>query len=272
MNKLLAILILLLILIGLAYMWPFTKKPKILETRDFSCEGMTGFTFKYPVFENWENVSIEPVIIETLETKEGTDVDFFDPNSCIISIRWSGNTGIQPTPIISIEISKLDLREFKNLERSPVKLNPNKIQYWRDDKSVEFYGDSFGVRIKAFSKDEHSPDFFFQTVIESFRMIETSPYPGDSMLKGKINQQVTLEGLALDAASGAVLFALGSPEEPIYVEGLDFWDSNLVNKEVQVTGKLVKKKYIPDPTNSPASQGAAGEQYVIEKTQWQLKP
>ena len=32
---------------------------QIVETRDFSCPGMSGFTFKYPVFKGWEVISIQ---------------------------------------------------------------------------------------------------------------------------------------------------------------------------------------------------------------------
>lgn len=81
-----------------------------------------------------------------------------------------------------------------------------------------------------------------------------------------LNSQITLKGIALDAKAGAVLKL--SNGEIVYLENLAFWDDDLVQKEVSVAGKLVEKKYIPDPhtaENGAKSAGAIGTQLVLEE-------
>jgi hypothetical protein len=95
------------------------------------------------------------------------------------------------------------------------------------------------------------------------------PKPTDTKLASSIGKTVALHGIARDAKGGAVLVV--SSGEPVYVEGLDNWSSELSGKEISATGVLRKKKYIPDPliaSNGAISQGAYGNQYVLEKTRW----
>ena len=83
--------------------------------------------------------------------------------------------------------------------------------------------------------------------------------------KSVLNSQLTLKGIALDAKAGAVLKL--SSGEIVYLENHAFWQDDLVQKEVSVTGKLVEKKLIPDPhtaENGAKSAGAFGIQFVLE--------
>ena len=81
---------------------------------------------------------------------------------------------------------------------------------------------------------------------------------------------VTLRGLARDAKGGAVLVREG--HEPVYLEGLEAWPAGLHGRQVRVTGRLLRKKLIPDPhaPGEPIRQGAEGDQLVIERASWQL--
>jgi hypothetical protein len=76
-------------------------------------------------------------------------------------------------------------------------------------------------------------------------------------------------GKAMDSKSGAVLVAADG--RVVYVEGLDYWPSDLTGKTVSVTGILTKKKLIPDPlvgSGGAISQGSSGQQEVFEQATW----
>ncbi len=75
-----------------------------------------------------------------------------------------------------------------------------------------------------------------------------------------------LVGTAIDAKAGAVL-------ETADVGGLSSWPAALRQRRVTVTGIVVTKKLIPDPVVGPKgeiSQGAEGDQTVIEGARWRL--
>jgi hypothetical protein len=87
-------------------------------------------------------------------------------------------------------------------------------------------------------------------------------------LEKLIGQKVTLRGTAKDAKGGAVLIT--SNGNVIYIQELESWSSELLDKQVSVHGLLNKEKFIPDPItdNSGAiSSGAFGEQLVLKKAE-----
>ncbi len=80
-----------------------------------------------------------------------------------------------------------------------------------------------------------------------------------------MNKEVTLRGIAMDAKGGAVLILFEG--EVIYLQNMDCWDDDMLNKGVLVKGLLVEKKLIPDPVvdkDGAISSGAYGTQYVLE--------
>jgi len=88
-------------------------------------------------------------------------------------------------------------------------------------------------------------------------------------LKKLIGQKVTLLGTAKDAKGGAVLIT--TDEHVIYIKGLDFWSSELLNEQISVSGLLKKENFIPDPVideDGAISCGAFGEDYVLEKAEY----
>ncbi len=82
----------------------------------------------------------------------------------------------------------------------------------------------------------------------------------------------TLIGTAKNAKAGAVLLVDGNP---IYIEGLAEWPEDILDKQVQATGRLVQEKFIPDPgpdENGAYSQGAVGPQTVLKESTHKLVP
>jgi len=160
---------------------PFKKSSKyeIVETRDFSCPSMTSFTFKYPVFKRWKNVSLDQKSCE-LRIKDNTNYTF-------ITIRVSVDNGV-----------------LFALSSSPNK-NKEGVSYILNSKNEELrfmLGDKPGtgdVSIKIFrlpmkQSDQNisgfSGDQFFKTVIESFKItandIKTIQPPMTQKTNGEI--------------------------------------------------------------------------------------
>jgi len=86
-----------------------------------------------------------------------------------------------------------------------------------------------------------------------------------------ITQTTVIRGKAMDSKAGAVLVTADG--KVVYIEGLDYWPSNLTGKDVSVTGLLKRKKLIPDPqigSGGAISQGSSGEQEVLEQATWKL--
>lgn len=91
----------------------------------------------------------------------------------------------------------------------------------------------------------------------------------DSISKNIIGKEISLSGLAFDAKSGAVLKLKNGAI--VYLQGLDYWPSELIGKKTSVRGTLQEKKFIPDPVideDGAISQGAYGLQYVLENIKW----
>lgn len=80
---------------------------------------------------------------------------------------------------------------------------------------------------------------------------------------------LALTGIAQNAQAGAIIQVDG---EVFYLEGVNSWPTNLEGKRVTVSGKLVEKKYIPDPGTDPnlPSAGAAGNQHVFENPTYKI--
>jgi hypothetical protein len=86
-----------------------------------------------------------------------------------------------------------------------------------------------------------------------------------------VGKRVSLVGKAEDAKSGAVLMVDGAP---IYVRPLEAWPSAARTKDVVVTGRLESEKLIPSPkvdAQGAISQGAEGDQWVLEEASWSLR-
>ncbi|MDX2100604.1 MAG: hypothetical protein SFW36_22730 [Leptolyngbyaceae cyanobacterium bins.59] len=83
--------------------------------------------------------------------------------------------------------------------------------------------------------------------------------------ENKVNQEVTIQGTAHNAVLGAIVMT--EDYTPVYLEGFEEWDEDLLEKEMLITGILRYKSIAPNATTSPegeVSHGIDHESYVIE--------
>lgn len=88
-------------------------------------------------------------------------------------------------------------------------------------------------------------------------------------LDTKVNTQVTIEGTARNAMAGAVV--LMPDRTPVYVAGLERWDSQFDGKKISASGTLRKRG--GDDTqgaNGEVSSGISGDHFVLEQPTWAL--
>ncbi len=88
-------------------------------------------------------------------------------------------------------------------------------------------------------------------------------------LDSKIDSQVTIEGTARNAMAGAVVMT--ADRTPVYVDGLERWDSAFDGKKINATGTLRKRS--PDDVvagNGEQSSGIASAHFVLEQPTWAL--
>jgi len=147
--------------------FPFAA-PKITQTKTFSCPGMEGFTFEYPVFEGWEPLG------DWGERKGEYE--------CSLYLKNNGQAFItKPTELDPrIVVTKVNLPEdeshlgtpkFFGLMTPASESNPQGVTYDLLGTGLKFYTDTFGVRIQLPNTSETFPkDLFFQTVIKSFKL------------------------------------------------------------------------------------------------------
>jgi hypothetical protein len=87
----------------------------------------------------------------------------------------------------------------------------------------------------------------------------------DTISEKVIGKEIALSGVAFDAKAGAVLKL--KDNNIVYIQNLSSWPSESLRMQQIVIGTIQKKKMIPDPkvdANGAISQGAYGEQYVLE--------
>ncbi len=257
-----AIAILLLIITGLLYMYSSDKKqpnqknandnePKTVEFRDFSCPGMSGFTFKYPVFEGWS------MHIEKLS----------DPVS-------PGGGGAKQTCAIVISHPNLDTKvrmEIYISQETGIKAkfardtkNTHGVYYLvlKDKTIVDFIGNDVITKITNrhnWPELGFSRDIFLQTVIDSFRLIPDTP-PDKSASYG---EKVTYEKGKPIAFSDFNLTFTGTMNSPSEIAGdgitLHYFDID--------TDKEHKTMYWLDdkPIPEPAAFEVANKKFYLEK-------
>ena len=88
-----------------------------------------------------------------------------------------------------------------------------------------------------------------------------------SDLESQVDQQVTIEGTARNAAGGAVV--LTADRTPVYVAGLGSWDRATDGKHVKAKGTL-RKAGGQQVVNAKGehSHGFPGERFVLEQPSW----
>jgi hypothetical protein len=88
-------------------------------------------------------------------------------------------------------------------------------------------------------------------------------------LEQMIDSKVTINGVARNAAAGAVV--LTEDRTPVYVEGLERWDRTLDGKQVSATGTL-RREAGDQVVNAKGeySTGIASGRFVLEGPTWAL--
>jgi hypothetical protein len=152
-----AIVLILVLVAGWFGCRYFSPSAKVLEYRDFSCPGMTGFTFKYPVFEGWEVKSID--MVKSVPGPVSVCIISFNNDKLTISVSKTSKLGLNTLKDHS------DIPTLKSIK------NSNGVLYNQLDNpaSVQFYTADFGVNIEQ-NPNYFYRDIFFKTVIESFRL------------------------------------------------------------------------------------------------------
>lgn len=184
---------------------PFKKSPhyEIGETRDFSCPGMTEFTFKYPVFKGWK-MSLEWL------ASDSTQCALFFPNYYIDHPAEEKKNKIaddRGLPYIKLSIIPAIINpapgdHVPKAYRSETK-NPAGIYYGeiieaengkRFDNGVWFAFNNYSVvRIEFFGislKDDFPLDQFLKTVIESFEIAAKDIANTQTLKAQKINDEI----------------------------------------------------------------------------------
>ncbi len=156
----------------------------VIENQDFYCDGISGVTFKIPVFKNWDDIKVKKI----------------NENFCSIEIGWSGfaeippgappemKEPVKPAPFY-VEVKKSSTPE-QEWESAAVFTNPQGIKYrflnsdpelLKDDPEldlrgrnfVEFYLDNSFVKIESPAINDYygfSAIKFWKTITETFKL------------------------------------------------------------------------------------------------------
>jgi hypothetical protein len=142
---------------------------RVKETRQFSCKGIGGFTFSYPVFEGWESPGFFP------EKGDG---------ACVMYMEHPDGISFEIAPQVRVDkIKGLVAQKGSSLKKSAQGIAYDFVYdpslYVAGHKPepglwnyLEFYGKEFGVRIEIMSVSLEygfSLELFVQKVVETFR-------------------------------------------------------------------------------------------------------
>lgn len=160
----LSAVIVALVTIGAVLFFVIRNKAVVLEYRDFSCDKITGFTFRYPVFKGWE-------VLGTRWTQG---------NECVVFIsdkilRDRGiNTEVAPGIFVR-KIMPSDNKEMFAKNTASLAQNPHGVLYENKNfNELIFYTNDFAAEILMMSipdKFGFSVAEFKKEVIKSFRLI-----------------------------------------------------------------------------------------------------
>ena len=147
------------------------KKMYIAAIKSFSCPGMEGFTFEYPLFSGFDKPYAP--ISSWSDSKRQSCVIFLDGKR--------GNTSTQQDPYISV--SKRIYVGFSRFGLAHE--NPNGVFYVKSKlqeasevitgKTYIFFGKDFFVQISLFNIPTNSTfnlDLFWEAVVDSFKLTE----------------------------------------------------------------------------------------------------
>jgi hypothetical protein len=81
-------------------------------------------------------------------------------------------------------------------------------------------------------------------------------------LEARVDEQVTLAGAALNAASGAFVSLDG---RPVYISGLSRWPQEVLGQEIEVTGRLA---FCPAPEPEGPAVHKLDDSYELRGASW----
>ncbi|MFA5856829.1 MAG: hypothetical protein WC867_05695 [Candidatus Pacearchaeota archaeon] len=125
-----------------------SNKQKILEIKTFNL--LSGFTFNYPVFKDWE----------IIENKK------INSNEYYIKLNFPDSINLYSSPLIKIRKTKSEISNNSKLIK-----NINNVSYSKEDSIIYFYNKNNKVIIdfSSIPTDEtFSKEIFSKTIIESF--------------------------------------------------------------------------------------------------------
>ncbi len=161
------LLLIVFILLAVGYYFMNRQKfsSKVIEYRDFSCAGMSGFTFKYPVFKKWEIKGIKNTA----------------QNECAIflsdEVLKKNNINTEIVPQITVALTYYADKQNSSAPSYLKDTNPNGVRYGKSGIGYDFWVGDSSVVVKVglvgvptgqnFSKGQ-----FFKKVIETFKLIK----------------------------------------------------------------------------------------------------
>ena len=95
----------------------------------------------------------------------------------------------------------------------------------------------------------------------------------DSVTRDLIGKEITMTGIAVDAKAGACIQLKNGI---VYIKKWERWESELLGKQISVTGLLKEEKFIPKTNmdeNGAITQGVEGDQldFVLENIKLKKK-
>jgi hypothetical protein len=83
-------------------------------------------------------------------------------------------------------------------------------------------------------------------------------------LKARVDDQVTIAGTALNAASGAIVSLHG---RPVYLSVVSGWPPEVLGREIEVTGRLA---FVPAPAPEGPVVHKLDDSYELKDASWTL--
>jgi hypothetical protein len=86
-----------------------------------------------------------------------------------------------------------------------------------------------------------------------------------------MNSAITVSGLAQNGKGGALLIT--SNNMIYYIEGMDFWNADVISKPIQATGILLTETLTEEELKNELgeySQGIAGDKRILTNVKWKL--
>ncbi|MEO8637480.1 MAG: hypothetical protein ABI430_01095 [Candidatus Taylorbacteria bacterium] len=150
----------------------------VTEMRDFSCQGIDGFTFRYPVFSGWD---FNRVMEDTTVKTNGQECLIFlnDRHSQEVSAMFKADISVSKFPYgkndFEIPVEAISHPNPNNIPTWYMKENNSNGDYSPDHFAyVVFYGKDYKyyVNLNISAESGFPVEQFLKTVIESFKILE----------------------------------------------------------------------------------------------------